>query len=170
MFLNKFNQSKLTDKNIRTAKYIYDSNLIIKSLKKKFVLIYYYDFISKEQESQLKTILNENNLKLIKVKKNLLILYFRRLKLRFMLNIIQNNTFLIINKNNDPLKRKVFSELNSIKNMHLLGSWLNYKFLRPSQVKKLSTISKKSINVRTIKILSLNKNYIQKSIIFKKFN
>lgn len=167
MFLNKINQNKLTIKNFKTAKYNLDLNLIKKSLKKKYVLIYYYDFLSLEQQSQIKNILNENELELIKIKKNLLIMHLRKLKIKFLLNIIQNNTFIIINKNNNFFDSKPYYKLNNIKNIYLMGAYINKQFLRPSQLKKLTAISKKIINKQTIQIIDLKKNCIRKAIVLK---
>lgn len=169
MFINKWNQDKITLRNYKSAKHSYKANVIKKYLNtQEYLLFFYYDFIPVETQQQLNSILIEQNLKILKIKKNSLTNFLKENNLNFMHNLMINNVFIIFNRNNQALNIKNVLKLNLIKNIHFLGIWLERKFLRPSELKKIHLLSNKFIFKNTVKILNLKKTLLKKSLTLKK--
>lgn len=169
MFINKWNQDKITLRNYKSAKHSYKANVIKNYLNtQEYLLFFYYDFIPVETQQQLNNILIEQNLKILKIKKNSLTKFLKENNLNFIHNLMINNVFIIFNKNNQALNIKNVLKLNLIKNIHFLGIWLQKKFLRPSELKKIHLLSNIFIFKNTVKILNIKKTLLKKSLTLKK--
>ncbi len=63
----------------------------------------------------------EQNLKILKIKRNSLTNFLKEHNLEFMHNLMINNVFIILNRDNHVLNIKNILKLNLIKNIHFLG-------------------------------------------------
>ena len=168
---------ELTSRNYKTWKTFYKYNLIKSFLLKNTVLFFYYDFINSADESTLKLILKENNLKLIKIKKNSILNLLSHTKYNSLKNIFKNNTCIIINlnennlevneNNNIFLNKDFILKFSKIKSIHFTGIRLKSKFYRPSEYKKVLSI-KDVIKKDTVILIKQSINLIKNYLTFKK--
>ena len=87
------------------------------------MLFFYYDFINKTQESELKSLLKIYNLKAIKIKKNAALNLLSNIKYTHLKNVFENNTFIIIADNKTSLiAKKMFQTITTINNIYLTGA------------------------------------------------
>ena len=158
----------LTLKNYKNFKTIYQYNILKKVILNKNFFIFYYGFLSNQDKLNLQLFLKKYDLNLIKIKKNinksLLNKNYPTLK-----NILSNNTFIIYTNNNDNLDySNIYKETLKIKNINLIGAFLNKKLYRSSEFIKLSTLSN-DIKKLPIFLLKKNINKLKNYLSLKKF-
>lgn len=166
MFLNKWNQIKISNRNLKNYKYNYTSNFLQNTLKEKpFVLFYYYEFFSKENLNNFNKILIEEGLKAFKIKKNTL----KTTSFKHLENIIKNNTLIIYPLNKEKVfEFKQITKTSNVKNLHFLGMFSNNKFFRVFELKKLNTLNPKNTQIELIHILKNTQKNLQKTLTLKK--
>lgn len=158
----------ISNRNQKLLNLAYRSNLIQKPLlEKQYNLLFYFDFISIEMQIALKQILIENNLKAVRIKKNCL-KHVLADSHNFFQNLTVNNSLLIYSNLNYTFNYSVILKLNTVKGIHFMGAWVNKQYLRPSELKKISMISKKTPEKHICKLLKFTKNCITKTIFLKK--
>lgn len=125
MFIHKFIENKIAKKNHKNLKYIYNTNLIKNFFKNQnFLLFFFFTNISKKNEIELQTYLKKENLKFLKIKKNLLLKdQIISTNFYFLNNLLKNNVMIIYNKDNTNFNYNVLKTLlkNSIKEIQFLG-------------------------------------------------
>lgn len=174
MFSNKNLSVNTTfsSKNLKTLKMFYKSTLINSFLlEKSFVLFYFYEFLSKEDIALIKIFLNNEQLKGMQIKKNILknVDYFKTFDKNFLNNLIKNNVLLITPLQNQKIfDYKIIQKFQSNKKFHFLGGFFNKKFYRPSEIKKLNTINSKQISKTLVKTLQFNQNLLKNTLLLKK--
>lgn len=164
MFSNKWNQVKISNRNQKTLKFNYKLNLLKRCLNNnQFTLFYYYDSWSTEINTSLKEILVSENLEYSRIKKNIL----NNSEYQFLKDLVKNNVIIITSKNNSEFVNKYLTKLNTIKNIHFIGIFLNKTFLRPFEIKKIVNLNSKSLNIATSKTLKLNLFILKKALCLK---
>ena len=126
-------------------------------------MFYYYDSLSNETLISLQNIFKEENLQYTRVKKNI----FNNSSYQYLSEILKNNTIFINSKENSQFNINYLIKLNNIKNIHLIGLFLNKKFLRPFEIKKINSLNLNKVNQNTCKILNINLHFLKKAITLK---
>ena len=174
MFSNKNLSVNTTfnSKNLKTLKMSYKSTLINSFLtEKSFILFYFYEFLSKEDLGLVKSFLNNEQLKGMQIKKNILknVIFFKTFDKNFLNNLIKNNVLLITSLDNQKkFDYKIVQKFQSNKKFHFLGGFLNKNFYRPSEIKNLSSINSKQISKTLINTLRFNQILLKNTLLLKK--
>jgi hypothetical protein len=125
MFIHKFIENKIAKKNHKNLKYIYNTTIIKNFFKnQKFFFLFYFTNISKKNEIELQIYLKKENLKFLKIKKNLLIKdKIISTNFYFLNYLLKNNIMIIYHKENKNFDYNILKTLlkNSIKEIQFLG-------------------------------------------------
>lgn len=115
-------------KNLKSREYkyyklLYKYNLIKDCLKNNnFILFFYYDFLNPQQRKILKNKLNDQNLNTIIIKKKSSLNLLSNPEFKNLQNLINNNTLIVYDKNNNIINNKVITNLLNTKNIKLIGA------------------------------------------------
>ena len=115
-------------KNLKSREYkyyklLYKYNLIKDCLKNNnFILFFYYDFLNPQQRKILKNKLNDQNLNTIIIKKKSSLNLLSNPEFKNLQNLINNNTLIVYDKNNNIINNKVITNLLNTKNIKLIGT------------------------------------------------
>ncbi len=165
MFIHKIKQSKNPKKVYTNYKYLYKTRHLYSILNNiNSCYIFFYTSFSKQKEIELKNLLQKENLKFIKLKKNLLQNEFNNSKFNFINNLLKNNIMLVYNTNSPEINNVLISDIVNLKIFNLFGIWSNQKFLRPSEIKQLSTLNQKNLNLELLSLNNFTKNYFFKTL------
>lgn len=171
MFTNKnlTVQTTFKNKNLKALKMQYSLKKIkTLLLKNSYTLIFFYDFLSLEQQYLLKVLLTTENLKSMQVKKNLINAEISSTTYNFLPNLLKNNTLLITpQQSGDLLNSKLLQKFKQLTNLHFLGFFSGQIFYRPSELKKFS-ISKKEHTKNLLQLLKFNQKKLVKCLTLKK--
>ena len=170
---NNSKNIELNNRNYKTWKTTFKYTLFKNYLLKNNILFFYYDFIdnSIEDQNKLKLILKENNLKMIKIKKNTTLNLFNDTEYTEFKNIFKNNVFIIVSLNDKAneeifLNKNLINSLINIKSIYFTGIWLNLKLYRPTEYLKLLDLKKDS-KKNVIFLLKKAVNKLKTSLTFK---
>lgn len=158
-------------KNLKSREYkyykiLYRFNIIKDCLENNnFILFFYYDFLNPQQRNSLKNKLKSQNLKTLIIKKNSNLQFLSDTKFKFLKNLLNNNTLIIYDKNNNLIDKKIIESLINEQNIKLIGGLWNKKLVRPSIIKKYSKIND---NIQISTIISLKHNINKLKIILEK--
>ena len=140
----------------KNYKYVFKSN-ITKSyfFEKNFILFYYYDIMSFQQQGIIQKKLLDNGLKYYKLKKKLLKNFIFENNLNYFQNLFENNVLIVYNFKDEDLifNYTIFTKDLCFKELHFIGIWLYNQFLRPWELKKYFTISPNIYKKNIIQIL-----------------
>lgn len=148
-------------KNLKSREYkyyklLYKYNLIKDCLKNNnFILFFYYDFLNPQQRKILKNKLNDQNLNTIIIKKKSSLNLLSNPEFKNLQNLINNNTLIVYDKNNNIINNKVITNLLNTKNIKLIGALWDKNLCRPSLIKKYSKLNE---NVKINTLLSIKSN------------
>ncbi len=154
MNIKKDNNIKINSKTLKLWKKSFKYNILKDTLFNKHALFFYYDFIKSIDESKLKIILKNNNLQMIKIKKNTILNLLENKEYTGLKNILNNNIICITSKINNPenfFKKDLINSLNNISSIFLIAAWFNKKLIRPFEY---------------IQLLNTNESLIKKTPIF----
>lgn len=169
MFIHKIKQSKFPKKFYTNYKYLYKTRHLYSILNDlNICYIFFFTSFSKQKEIELKTILQKDNLKFIKLKKNLLQNEFENSNLNFINNLLKNNIMLVYNTKSPEINNVLINDIVNLKIFNLFGIWSNQKFFRPSEIKQLTTLNKKNLNLENIFLNNFTKNSFFKTLSKKK--
>ena len=160
-------------KNLKSREYkyykiLYKYNIIKECLENQnFILFFYYDFLNPQQRNNLKKKLESQNLKTLIVKKNSNLKFLSNLKFKYLNNLLNNNTLIIFNKNNDIIEKKILLKLIKDSNIKLIGCLWNKKLIRPSIIQKYCSIEE---NVKINTLINLKANINKLKIILEKIS
>ena len=122
MFIHKIKQSKNPKKVYTNYKYLYKTRHLYSILNNiNSCYIFFYTSFSKQKEIELKTLLQKENLKFIKLKKNLLQNEFNNSKFNFINNLLKNNIMLVYNTNSPEINNVLISDIVNLKIFNLFG-------------------------------------------------
>lgn len=117
---------KIENLKYREYKYykiIYKYNLIKNCLKEaNFILFFFYNFLNPKQRINLQKKIEKNNLKILIIKKKSNLNFLKNQKFKFINNILNNNVFIIYNKNKKNIDKNIIKDLLKIKEIKLAGS------------------------------------------------
>ena len=114
-------------KNLKSREYkyykiLYRFNIIKDCLENNnFNLFFYYDFLNPQQRNSLKNKLKSQNLKTLIIKKNSNLQFLSDTKFKFLKNLLNNNTLIIYDKNNNLIDKKIIESLINEQNIKLIG-------------------------------------------------
>lgn len=174
MFSNKNNNINLTfkNKNIKTLKLLYKSSILKNFLiKNSYTLFFFFEILTKEDLNQIKTLLYSENLKGIQIKKNVLKNFssLTNFDQNFFNHLIKNNVFLITsNEVTAEFSYKIIQKFQLIKKLHFIGGFVNKTFYRPSELKKLQTLTSLKVSTQVLKTLNFQINSVKKMFLYKK--
>jgi hypothetical protein len=160
MFKNISKKNILLKKRYKNYKFQYNLKKIKNILlKKKFVLCYFYDFISQPFWNKIHVFIKNHNLKLLKIKKNIFKnICFNSFEVK---NIFLNNIIIIFPEQNFELNSNLIQNFAQIKNFHLITVFYKNNFWRTFEIKKIFQISFLKIYVQMF-------FYFKKNIFFFK--
>jgi hypothetical protein len=165
---NNFKNIELTNRNHKTWKTIYKYTLLKNYLLKNNILIFYYDFLNKEDQNSLQLILKTYKLKSIKIKKNSTLNFLNNLEYIHLKNIFKNNIIIITSTSNEFFfNQNTLNIFENIKSIYFIGAWLNLKLYRPSEYKQLLNLKKDSIKTPVILLKNII-NVLKTKITFLK--
>lgn len=117
---------KINNLKLREYKYykiLYKYNLIKDCLEKNdFILFFYYDFLNPKQRKLLKEKIKSQNLKTIIIKNKSSLNLLSNSKFKHLNNLLNNNTLIIYNKNNEIIDQDIIKTLLKDKNLKLIGA------------------------------------------------
>ena len=117
---------KINNLKLREYKYykiLYKYNLIKDCLEKNdFILFFYYDFLNPKQRKLLKEKIKSQNLKTIIIKNKSSLNLLSNSKFKHLNNLLNNNTLIIYNKDNEMIDQDIIKTLLIDKNLKLIGA------------------------------------------------
>jgi ribosomal protein L10 len=117
---------KINNLKLREYKYykiLYKYNLIKDCLEQNdFVLFFYYDFLNPKQRKLLKEKIKSQNLKTIIIKNKSSLNLLSNSKFKHLNNLLNNNTLIIYNKDNEIIDQNIIKTLRIDKNLKLIGA------------------------------------------------
>lgn len=117
---------KINNLKLREYKYykiLYKYNLIKDCLEKNdFILFFYYDFLNPKQRKLLKEKIKAQNLKTIIIKNKSSLNLLSNSKFKHLNNLLNNNTLIIYNKDNEIIDQDIIKTLLKDKNLKLIGA------------------------------------------------